>query len=150
MSRAVWQLGQAIRECGIALERAGARLNGDISFAEPRTCPPPSARFARSPATPPPPLRWDPCAGLASMWLGLPPRRMICGVCDLTKPGEPERLPRCRCPDLLWLLRRTCAAAQGCVRTMRVAGSFATTVLISVAAACSARLRACLYCCCCA
>merc|ERR1719409_2649044 len=35
MSRAVWQLGQAIRECGIALERAGARLNGDISFAEP-------------------------------------------------------------------------------------------------------------------
>jgi hypothetical protein len=54
MSRAVWQLGQAIRECGIALERAGARLNGDISFAEPRTCPPPSARFARSPATPPP------------------------------------------------------------------------------------------------
>jgi len=35
MSRAVWQLGQAVRECGIALERAGARLNGDISFTEP-------------------------------------------------------------------------------------------------------------------
>jgi len=35
MSRAVWQLGQAVRECGIALERAGARLSTDYSFNEP-------------------------------------------------------------------------------------------------------------------
>mmetsp|Transcript_38831 Transcript_38831/g.32779 ORF Transcript_38831/g.32779 Transcript_38831/m.32779 type:complete len:246 (-) Transcript_38831:526-1263(-) len=35
MSRAVWQLGQAVRECGIALERAGARLSTDFSFTEP-------------------------------------------------------------------------------------------------------------------
>jgi hypothetical protein len=48
MSRAVWQLGQAVRECGIALERAGARLSTDYSFTEPRECclcsfPPPDA-----------------------------------------------------------------------------------------------------------
>ena len=35
MSRAVWQLGQVVRECGIALERAGARLSTDFSFTEP-------------------------------------------------------------------------------------------------------------------
>jgi len=53
MSRAVWQLGQAVRECGIALERAGARLSTDYSFTEPRECslcsfPPPC------PSNPPP------------------------------------------------------------------------------------------------
>ena len=56
MSRAVWQLGQAVRECGIALERAGARLSTDYSFNEPRECSlgacPPSA-----PPPPPPPHR---------------------------------------------------------------------------------------------
>lgn len=53
MSRAVWQLGQAVRECGIALERAGARLSTDYSFTEPREC----SLCSFSPPGPQPPPR---------------------------------------------------------------------------------------------
>ncbi|KAJ1491213.1 trimeric LpxA-like protein, partial [Baffinella frigidus] len=34
MSRAVWQVGQMVRETGIALERLGCRLQGNYTFLE--------------------------------------------------------------------------------------------------------------------
>jgi len=51
MSRAVWQVGQMLRESGIALERLGCRIEGNYAFLEPRTCPhpPPAAASGSAP-----------------------------------------------------------------------------------------------------
>lgn len=57
MSRAVWQVGQMVRETGIALERLGCRLQGNYTFLEQRTRPPSPSCSSPASDEPPPPRR---------------------------------------------------------------------------------------------